>query len=189
MVAYNTGADIFAHEHRHNAAIVNPTNAIGPMGAGLARAFAQRYVGLQELYKGACQGGHVDAGGIFPARVNPMTGCVDKNGSLSVINLATKHHWRNPSRLEWIEQGLKSLADQIVQRTLPTGPVSALAIPQLGCGLGGLDWSEVAAVIEPHAQRIEETGVEVTICGPLVPEAPAFVPHLAPAPDTPFGNW
>jgi O-acetyl-ADP-ribose deacetylase (regulator of RNase III) len=47
-------------------------------------------------------------------------------------------HWRHPSKLEYIESGLADLVTQV--RDLG---IRSIAIPPLGCGLGGLDWSEV----------------------------------------------
>lgn len=50
-----------------------------------------------------------------------------------IINFPTKRHWRDPSQLEDIEAGLIDLA-----ATLTVLNIHSVAIPQLGCGLGGL---------------------------------------------------
>ena len=58
--------------------------------------------------------------------------------------VATKDHWRNPTRLDWVNTGLRNLRRCV----LVNEPV--IAIPALGCGLGGLDWADVKPLIEKH---------------------------------------
>jgi O-acetyl-ADP-ribose deacetylase (regulator of RNase III) len=60
-----------------------------------------------------------------------------------IVNFPTKRHWRDRSRIEDIEAGLHALAAEIRQRG-----IRSIAIPPLGCGLGGLAWSEVRPRIE-----------------------------------------
>ena len=52
--------------------------------------------------------------------------------------LPTKLHWSKPSRLEYITSGVSALADLLVAKR-----ITSVAIPRLGCGLGGLDWDDV----------------------------------------------
>jgi O-acetyl-ADP-ribose deacetylase (regulator of RNase III) len=59
-----------------------------------------------------------------------------------VVNFPTKGHWRSPSRLIDIEQGL----DYFVAHHAEWG-VSSIAFPALGCGYGGLAWAEVEPVM------------------------------------------
>ena len=61
------------------------------------------------------------------------------------MNFPTKQHWRGSTRLEWIKSGLDDLVAAVRIRE-----IRSLAIPPLGCGLGGLDWTVVAPLIE-HA--------------------------------------
>ena len=68
------------------------------------------------------------------------TGQPDK--SRFVINFPTKGHWRSKSKLTDIEVGLASLRDVIRDRH-----IDSVAIPPLGCGNGGLDWSDVRPLI------------------------------------------
>ncbi len=56
-----------------------------------------------------------------------------------VINFPTKRHWRDKSRIEDIEAGLAALVAEIKARA-----IRCLALPPLGCGLGGLDWRQSA---------------------------------------------
>jgi O-acetyl-ADP-ribose deacetylase (regulator of RNase III) len=60
-----------------------------------------------------------------------------------IINFPTKRHWRGSSKIEDIEAGLKALVEETRRRHLRT-----IAVPALGCGLGGLDWKVVRPMVE-----------------------------------------
>lgn len=64
-----------------------------------------------------------------------------------MICFPTKDHWTNPSRLLSILNGLTSLASACKGRE-----IQSVAVPALGCGLGGLDWLEVRPCIEAWAR-------------------------------------
>ena len=60
----------------------------------------------------------------------------------AIAHFPTKRHWRDPSRLDDIRTGLDDLAAAIARRAIPS-----IAIPPLGCGLGGLPWQDVEPLI------------------------------------------
>jgi O-acetyl-ADP-ribose deacetylase (regulator of RNase III) len=60
-----------------------------------------------------------------------------------IINIPTKRHWRGRSRIEDIESGLEALIETIGEHG-----IRSVAIPPLGCGLGGLNWLDVKPLIE-----------------------------------------
>ena len=60
-------------------------------------------------------------------------------GPRYIVNFPTKRHWRGKSRMADIEIGLDALAEAIKQRN-----IRSIALPPLGSGLGGLDWSRSA---------------------------------------------
>ena len=60
-----------------------------------------------------------------------------------IVNFPTKRHWKDRSRLEDIESGLKALVSELRMRD-----IRSVAIPALGCGNGGLDWVAVSKLIE-----------------------------------------
>lgn len=55
-----------------------------------------------------------------------------------VLNFATKKHWRNPSKLEYVRDGLDEF-----RKTYERHGIREIAFPRLGCGNGGLDWKVV----------------------------------------------
>ena len=78
-----------------------------------------------------------------------------------IINFPTKRHWREPSRREDIEAGLGALAEEISSRG-----IRSVAIPALGCGLGGLAWGEVRPRIVRALAHLEEVDIRLYEPGP-----------------------
>lgn len=68
-----------------------------------------------------------------------------KGSNQWVLNFPTKKHWRNPSKLSYIEAGLKKFVAQYEQRG-----IREIAFPRLGCGNGGLDWDDVQPLLERY---------------------------------------
>jgi O-acetyl-ADP-ribose deacetylase (regulator of RNase III) len=73
-----------------------------------------------------------------------------------IVNFPTKNHWRDASYLTDIRSGLESLAFEI-----DLLKISSIAIPALGCGLGGLDWLDVRELIQKELGNCEKTSVFV----------------------------
>lgn len=118
-------------------ALVNTVNTVGVMGKGIALMFKERFAENFRRYAAACKAEEVRIGTMFVTEVGEL------DGPRWIVNFPTKQHWRNPSRVEWITEGLKDL-----RRFLVENKVKSVAIPPLGAGNGGLDWSEVRPRIE-----------------------------------------
>lgn len=116
--------------------LVNPTNCAGPMGKGLAAAYKLKYPGLETWYKKQIEG-------FQPGDVHFYDPC---DGQL-IASLATKNHWKNPSKLEWIERGVHRLRDVCEDLSgdpvIDELPIHTVAVPPLGAGLGGLNKFDV----------------------------------------------
>ena len=65
------------------------------------------------------------------------------DGPRWIVNFPTKQHWRAPSRMEWVVDGLQGPARFLIEQQ-----VKSIAIPPLGAGNGGLEWAEVREQIE-----------------------------------------
>lgn len=135
-------------------ALVNAVNTVGVMGKGIALMFKRRFPLNMELYAKACREKKVVTGKMFVTETGELT------GPKWIVNFPTKRHWRNPSRMEWIEDGLKDL-----RRFIEENRVRSIAIPALGAGNGGLEWSAVKSRIVKHLSDLE--GVEVFVYEPL----------------------
>ncbi len=150
MIEYKSG-DIL----RENAeALVNTVNCVGVMGRGIALQFKKAFPENFEAYASACKHHKVQPGQMFVYETGQLT------NPHYIINFPTKRHWRGKSRVEDIEAGLKALVDTIQRHN-----IRSIAIPPLGSGLGGLDWSEVKPRIEAALQPL--TGVHVMVYEPM----------------------
>lgn len=120
-------------------AIVNPVNCVGVMGKGLALEFKNRYPKTYQEYKIACENKQLTFG-----KVLSIQSYADINAAIQlIIHFPTKYHWSEKSHIANIASGLKALREEADHLDLPS-----IAIPALGCGLGGLKWSDVKLLIE-----------------------------------------
>ena len=132
MIRYTQGNLLAADAE----ALVNTVNTVGVSGKGIALMFKETYPENFRAYEAISKAGKLAPGGLF------ITERQDMLGPRFIVNFATKKHWRHPSRLEWIEQGLAALRDEIEARG-----IRSIAIPALGAGNGGLDWGDVKPLV------------------------------------------
>jgi O-acetyl-ADP-ribose deacetylase (regulator of RNase III) len=118
-------------------ALVNTVNTVGVMGKGVALMFKEAYPENFVAYEEACRLQEVRVGTMFVTEREQMF------GPKWIINFPTKAHWRFPSKLEWIVDGLDDL-----KRVIAEKKISSIALPPLGAGNGGLKWKDVRSVIE-----------------------------------------
>ena len=115
---FNTNADC----------IVNTINCVGVMGRGIALEFALRYPELENQYIEQCQNKQIHTGKVYFYEIDGQ----------KIINFPTKFHFKYPSEIEWIEQGLKYFVDNYEGWN-----IKSIAFPLLGASNGGLDPKEV----------------------------------------------
>ncbi|MFA5702700.1 MAG: macro domain-containing protein [Advenella sp.] len=118
-------------------ALVNTVNTVGVMGKGIALMFKERFVENFRCYAAACKAKEVQTGKMFVTQVHEL------DGPRWIINFPTKQHWRAPSRMKWIVDGLQDLRRFLIEQQ-----VQSIAIPPLGAGNGGLAWADVREQIE-----------------------------------------
>lgn len=139
-------------------ALVNTVNAEGVMGKGLALQFKKAFPENFASYEKACK-----AGEVIPGRTHLVKRLASPR---FIINFPTKKLWRQPSKIEFIRDGLVDLINQV--RTLG---IESIAIPPLGCGNGGLNWSDVKPLILQAFAQVPSVRVVL------------FEPTGAPAPE------
>jgi len=120
-------------------ALVCPVNCVGIAGAGLAKKFKEQFPQWFYDYREACNRKHVQPGQVWAYGYTSWHAMV-------FFSFPTKYHWKNPSLMPYVSNGLADLAEKL--RT--THPVKSVAVPALGCGLGGLTWEEVKPLIEKY---------------------------------------
>jgi len=129
-------------------ALVNTVNCVGYMGKGIALQFKKAYPENFKAYERACRVKDVHPGKMFVYETGSMW------NPKYIINFPTKRHWRGKSQLEDIEAGLQALIKEVKKLG-----ITSLAIPPLGCGLGGLDWGMVRPMIEKAFSTLPEVHV------------------------------
>lgn len=128
-------------------ALVNTVNCIGIMGKGIALQFKKAFPENFLHYKAVCDRKELQPGKLFIYETSRLY------NPKYIVNFPTKNHWKEKSQITYIETGLSALMEEIRKRS-----ISSIAIPPLGCGLGGLQWEEVRSIIidifeqEPHVE-------------------------------------
>lgn len=150
-------------------ALVNTVNCVGFMGRGIAAQFKRAFPANFRVYEAACKRGEVQPGRMLVYEAG------NESNPRYVINFPTKRHWRAKSRIEDIEAGLRALVAEVRARG-----IRSIAVPPLGCGHGGLQWSEVRPMIERAFAALPEVRTLV-----FEPAGPPAVHEMARAPSPP----
>lgn len=139
--------DLFASNAQ---TLCNTVNCVGVMGKGVALEFKKRFPRMARDYEARCARHEVRLGEPYVYAEPPSL--YEDGPGIQILNFPTKGHWRSSSRLTDIEQGLEFLA-----RHAAEWGITSLALPPLGCGNGGLEWSEVGPLIyaKLHALPID----------------------------------
>lgn len=120
--------------------LVNVVNTAGVMGKGIALEFKTLFPEMFVEYQRLCRQGKLHIGALWLYR----------SPGKWVLNFPTKQHWRQPSRLEYIEMGLTKFT-----QTYEAMSIHSIAFPALGCGLGQLDFAaQVQPLMEKHLRDL-----------------------------------
>ena len=131
-------------------AVVNTVNTVGVMGKGIALMFKEAFPENFLDYELACKEKRVQLGRMFVTERQNLL------GPKWIVNFPTKGHWRYPSKLEWIKQGLIDLREFIVRED-----IKSIALPPLGAGNGGLEWAEVRPLIIQEFANLKDVNIIV----------------------------
>ena len=105
--------------------LVNTVNTVGVMGKGIAKTFKQVYPEMFNKYQQLCERGQFQMGKLW----------LYKTDHKWILNFPTKVHWRQPSKVEYVDAGLKAFVASYANHG-----ITSVAFPMLGCGNGELDW-------------------------------------------------
>ena len=120
--------------------LVNTVNTVGVMGKGIAKEFKRIYPDMFRQYQALCEARRFSVGQLW----------LYKTPHKWILNFPTKQHWRQPSRVEYIEVGLQKFVD-----TYSARGITSVAFPALGCGNGELNWdSQVRPVMERYLNKL-----------------------------------
>lgn len=128
-------------------AIVNTVNCVGVMGKGVALEFKRRWPENYKQYRKLCDAKALRPGNIY---IFDQGNLLAEEKPRYLINFPTKDHWRAKSKIEYIEDGLETLREELLK-----GSIRSISMPPLGCGNGGLEWSEVKSLIVERLNGLE----------------------------------
>ena len=140
--------------------LVNAVNTVGVMGKGIALEFRRLFPEMFEQYRYLCESRQLDIGKLW----------LYKTPNKWILNFPTKRHWRQPSRIEYIEAGLCKFVDSYSEMG-----IHSIAFPPLGCGNGQLDFK---TQVQPLMNKyLRDLPIEVFI---YPHKESDFVEHLQP---------
>jgi O-acetyl-ADP-ribose deacetylase (regulator of RNase III) len=126
--------------------LVNTVNTVGVMGKGIARTFKDVYPEMFRQYQQLCEKKRLHTGKLW----------LYKTDHKWILNFPTKVHWRQPSKPQYVEEGLKTFVS-----TYAVQGITSVAFPKLGCGNGELDWE---GVVQPMMiQYLANLAIEIFV--------------------------
>lgn len=130
--------------------LVNTINCVGIMGKGIALDFKNKYPEMFKEYAQLCARNQIKPG--VPYYYTDLLGA-------SIINFPTKDHWRSPSKLSYIKNGLEWFRNNYKELG-----ITSIAFPPLGCGNGGLPWSVVGPLMY---KMLSDLPIDIEIYAPF----------------------
>ena len=134
--------------------LVNTVNTVGAMGKGIAKSYKRLFPEMFKEYQELCENGKIDIGVLWVYRTSHKW----------VLNFPTKEHWRQASKIEYIEKGLKEFL-----KCYESMRISSIAFPRIGCGNGELDWNDVKPLMESYLKNLP---IDIYIYETHVPLSP-----------------
>ena len=135
MLTYING-DLFSSPAK---VLVNTVNTEGVMGKGIALNFKMLFPEMFIQYQSFCENNLFDIGQLW----------IYYSPNKWVLNFPTKKRWRDKSKYEYIEAGLKKFVN-----TYQDKGITSIAFPKLGCGNGGLNWNVVKTLMEQYLSNL-----------------------------------
>jgi O-acetyl-ADP-ribose deacetylase (regulator of RNase III) len=126
--------------------IVNTVNCVGVMGAGIAYEFKLRFPDMFKKYKVFCDKGLIDIGNLWIYKLTK-----DDNEMYEyVLNFPTKKHWKYPTKIEYLEEGLQKFVD-----TYKDKGILSIAFPLLGASKGGLSEKVSIDIMKKYLEKVD----------------------------------
>jgi len=148
-------------------------NTVGVMGKGLASRAKYQFPDVYVKYQYLCRKKILKLGKpyLYKREKSLDYELADDVSSLSNLNshtwfllFPTKNHWREMSDIEGIKKGLEWLITNYKKEG-----IKSLAIPALGCGLGGLQWSNMGPILCSYLKKLD---IPVNLYLPLEQKIP-----------------
>ena len=134
-------------------------NTVGIMGKGLASRAKYQFPDVYVVYQDACRKKWLKMGKpyLYKREASFDDELIDEPGTVLTPNgvkwfllFATKHHWRENSDINGIEEGLRWIT-----ANYKSEGIKSIVMPALGCGLGNLDWKDVGPIVCRYLVQLE----------------------------------
>lgn len=122
-------------------------NLQGVMGAGIAKTVRELYPEVYEVYREACEQELFTVGGILPVKTHD---------NRIIVNMASQDKPGANARYDWLEETVAATMSYMDKNNY-----SSLALPQIGSGIGGLEWRKVKNIIERNVPYFFEGVIEL----------------------------
>jgi len=148
--------------------IVNPSNTRLILGSGVSMAF-KRHCGI-ELQKEMDEALEAAGGVLKQGDVIVTSAAKAKNFKYALhvavmnYNPGVRYNEKNPT-LETIEKALYNIENHLKEYAKKEQREIKIALPLMGCGVGGLDKAEVVKLYKQFFQRDVDSECEVVIYG------------------------
>ena len=134
-------------------------NTVGIMGKGLASRAKYQFPDVYVLYQDLCRQKKLKMGTPFLYKreenferslSEDTQTFITENGNRWFLMFPTKNHWKEDSPIEGIEKGLQWLLNNYKDLK-----IESIALPSLGCGLGGLDWKDIGPLMCKYLAQMD----------------------------------
>lgn len=135
-------------------------NTVGIMGKGLASRAKYQFPDVYVKYQDICRQKKLKMGMPFLYKreenfektlLEDSASITTENGNRWFLLFPTKNHWKESSPLEGIEKGMEWLKTHYESLG-----IESLALPSLGCGLGGLEWKQVGPLMCKYLSQMNQ---------------------------------
>lgn len=127
-------------------AVVNTVNCVGAMGKGIALDFKLRFPEMFKEYQRICFQHLLKPGQILPyTKSRPI-----------ILNFAIKDDWKDPSKIEWVEETLQKFVDNYKKLG-----ISSVAFPWMGAMNGGIPIEIIKSLTRKYLSTLNDIDIEV----------------------------
>jgi O-acetyl-ADP-ribose deacetylase (regulator of RNase III) len=135
--------------------IVNTVNCIGIMGAGIAKECRWRYPEMYKCYVELCKEKKLNIGQLW----------IYKDKERWILNFPTKYHWKDGSKEEYLEEGLKKFVNTYKEKG-----INSIAFPLLGASNGGIPEDVSMKIMKKYLSDCDDIKIEIYHFIPSAPD-------------------